>query len=164
MARDALDQAPGSELVHDLNNHLAVIMGFCAMLLEDLPTAAVQQAVVGLCRTSKWLPTVAEIRDAVRTLAAPPQLTGAEAWQAAIGWASNGSYGPKPPRDTLWGQCCYAIGLERMCLEPAKYLMPRFLELYRELADAERDRGRVVELAGPAPVERLTDARGRGGW
>lgn len=103
------------------------------MLLADLDTAAVQKAVVELCQTSKWLPTVAEIRAAIADHVAP-LLSPGEAWERALKWAEKGAYGPPPPRTELWGAVTHALGLGRMTEEPIRYLQPRFLELYREMA------------------------------
>ena len=35
------------ELVHRMNNHLAIILGFCELLLEDLPHEDTRRADVG---------------------------------------------------------------------------------------------------------------------
>jgi len=37
----------GGELVHRMNNHLAIILGFCELLLEDLPHEDTRRADVG---------------------------------------------------------------------------------------------------------------------
>ncbi len=124
------------------------------LLLQDLDGPAVKMAVLTLCRTSKWLPTVSEIRDAVRESAQPAQLSAPEAWEQALAWAKNGSYGPPPPRTELWGRTCHALGIERICTESPRFIMPQFLKLYAELAASTTEHDRRAALPDHTP-ERL---------
>lgn len=50
-------------------------------MLQDIPPAHLQLAVDQAVATSKFLPTVAELREVLRTLQAPAKQTWIEAWE-----------------------------------------------------------------------------------
>lgn len=122
--------------------------------LQDLDRETVLSATERLIRTTRWFPTIAEIRAA----ASPPVEDAAVGWERALMWARNGSYGLPPPRNTVWGRCCYALGLERMAQESPRFLLPRFLELYAQMAETERVGRAVGVLPGPADHSRIPSA------
>lgn len=125
--------------------------------LADLDAPNARQAVTRLLATSKWLPTIAEIRSAATDLRLGPARTGEEAY-AIVAQAIRrvGQYQRVTFHDPLieralgiWG------GWTGACLAPEDDPggRARFIELYDSLAARERD----AEASGiplPAPKSR----------
>lgn len=123
--------------------------------LEDLDRALALDAVRRLVRTSKWLPTIAEIRAAAVEVRNGPKRPAVEAWGdvvAAIRFV--GSYQPEPPfADPLVAEAVRLMGWRNLCLGDNDVAdRARFCELY----DGLQTRERVEVAAGsmralPAP-------------
>jgi hypothetical protein len=72
-----------------------------ALHLADLDRGAAGRAVKALVATSKWLPTIAEVRACVARASLPAAPSVGEAWAEAMGlMASIGSYGALGSRGT----------------------------------------------------------------
>ena len=63
-----------------------------AQMLGDIPLDLLKQAVLRHINTSKYFPTVAELREAVGTLAQPVQQTALEAWGEVMAAMSDTRY------------------------------------------------------------------------
>lgn len=126
-------------------------------MLADLDFGAVQRAAARHIATSKWFPTVAELRAAAVEVALGPRRTGLEAWGdvvAAIRFV--GAYGAPRFDDALVAECVRTLGWRGLCLGDNEVSdRARFSELYESLAQ----RARVDAVAGeslslPAPRAR----------
>jgi hypothetical protein len=123
-------------------------------MLADLDYATARRAVTRLIATSKWLPTIAEIREACTALSHGPLRAGGEAWQDAMSEVRRvGRY--EAPRFAdplvvetmrLWGSW------QGFCDSPQDDPggRARFIELYDQLA-ARRRADVVSGIPLPAP-------------
>ncbi len=113
-----------------------------AEMLADLDRDVTRQAVTRLIATSKWMPTIAEIRSAVADLTLGPRRAGGEAWQDAVGAARRvGRYDTPQFADPLVGEALRLWGSwEQFCGSPEEDPggRARFIELYDSLAVRER--------------------------
>jgi hypothetical protein len=142
-------------------------------MLSDLDYQTADAAVARLIATSKYPPTVAEIREAALTLHHGEVRAGGEAWRD-VGEAI-GRYGRLrvPGRDFTFidpvvGECVDGLGWRELCeSENATADRARFVELYDKLAARHR-RSRLSEVlpamqkfralqaaAGPAPRQSI---------
>lgn len=112
-----------------------------ALHLADLDHAMAGAAVKHLVSTSKWLPTIAEVKQQVARQTLPKALPVAEAWGQAVGLMSTiGSYGlldhaGNPYVNRTLRLCGRWADL---CQEDATWLRKRFVEIYTAVVqDAE---------------------------
>lgn len=124
-------------------------------LLVDLDFELASATVERLICTSKFCPTVAEIRDAAADLALGPSRSGVEAW-GDVGMAIRrvGSYGTPTFEDPLVAECVRIMGWRNLCLgeAPEHTDRARFCELYADLQRKQR----VADVSVPG---RLMPAR-----
>lgn len=109
-------------------------------MLCDLDRELAHRAVARLITSSKWLPTVAEIRGAATELTAGPRRLGGEAW-GDVGQAVRlvGRYREPEFEDPIVAECVRLLGWQTLCdgtNESAD--RARFIELYDGLATRER--------------------------
>lgn len=117
--------------------------------LADLDGPTALEAVRRLIRTSKWMPTVAEIRTAAADVRHGPKRLGAEAWGDAMDAVRKvGAYHPPPAfEDALVGECVRLMGWRNLChSENGTADRARFIDLY----DGLQDRARADVVAGKA--------------
>lgn len=117
-------------------------------LLGDLDYAMASAAVDQLAKTSRWMPTIAEIRTAAAELKHGPRRLGAEAWgDVGVAIRKVGAYRPAPVfADALVGECVRLMGWRNLCAsENGAADRARFIELYDGLAE----RNRVETIAAP---------------
>jgi hypothetical protein len=113
-------------------------------MLADLPFAATQAAVARLVATSKWFPTVAEIREAVVAVERGAVRSGVEAWGDVV------------------TECVELTGWRGLCLgENEAADRAKFVQLYDALAARDRTDAQAGR-ALPAPTRGLLEAP-RGG-
>ena len=113
-------------------------------MLGDLDYAVANAAVERLLATSRFMPTVAEIRDAALSLTTTEQVAGGEAWGDVLkAVARYGAY--RIPgtdfafADPLVAKSVACLGWQNLCLsenQPAD--RARFIELYDKLTQTER--------------------------
>jgi hypothetical protein len=113
-------------------------------MLGDLDYACSNAAVERLLATSRFMPTVAEIRDVAQSLTVGEQIPGGEAWGHVVkAIAAQGAY--RVPgtdfvfRDPVTVQVVGALGWTNLCLsenQPAD--RARFIELYDKLSARDR--------------------------
>lgn len=115
-------------------------------MLADLDHAEAQAAVERLIATSKWLPTVAEIRETAHTISIGEQRPGGDAWGSVLSAIkAQGSY-RKPGidfvfKDPITARCVAALNWEELCLSENQAAdRARFIELYDKLAIQDRHR------------------------
>lgn len=117
-------------------------------LLVDLDVTAARAAVERLAATSKWLPRVAEIREAALAATLGPVRTGAEAWgdvqrafqRASADWTPTFA-------DPVVGRVVRALGWRDLCLsENTVADRARFIEAYEQIAASERRDAQVANL------------------
>lgn len=132
-------------------------------MLLDLDASAARRAVERLIATSKWMPTVAEIREACVALDRGPRRTGAEAWGDALEAVRSVSvYGVPKWRDPLAGRAVDMVfgSWVSFCNSPDHDPAgrARFLEVYDALAERERqDVTSGRPLPKPMANERLSE-------
>lgn len=146
-------------------------------LLGDLTYEQCNAALRVLLQSSKWMPSVADIRATANELAAGPVKAGAEAWGLVL--KAIGRYGSyrKPGvdfqfDDAATARCVAALGWEELCLsENSVSDRARFIEAYDQIAAqarkedlspqlaAARDaRAALGESTGATPIARLLKA------
>jgi hypothetical protein len=109
-------------------------------MLADLDFGLAQEAVWRLIRTSKWLPTVAEIRQTAADIERGPVRRGAEAYADVIAEIRRvGSYGTPRFADPVTAECVKAMTWRGLCLGDNEAAdRARFIELYDSLAARQR--------------------------
>lgn len=139
-------------------------MAVWARMLGDIPYDIVSQAVAALCRTSKFPPTISEIREAVAE-AFDPLPSVEDAYESARRIARDYSpYTPVP--DTLHPMVARAldiVGIETMAYthEPT-VIAAQFRRVYEGLREREivkRQQGDAALMPAPDNVRQLDDAR-----
>lgn len=122
-------------------------------MLADLDYATANAAVERLLATSKWIPTVAEIRETALTLGSGETRPGGDAWGdvlAAVG--RYGCYRSPAFEDPLVAKCVDALGWREICLSENQVAdRARFIQLYDQLAATDRR----LQLSEPLPAMRL---------
>lgn len=119
-------------------------VGIYERMLADLDYPAANAAVEQLLATSKWLPTVAEIRERVASLAIGGVRAGGEGWGDVL--KAIGRYGRNrvPGVDFEFADpvvlaCVRAFGWRELCdSENPQADRARFVELYDKLASQRR--------------------------
>lgn len=116
-------------------------------MLADLDPKTMSQVVTNLIQTSRFFPTVAEIRAAALELQAGPRRIGAEAWgDVRSAMSSVGQYRKPAFADPLVTECVRLMGWESLCrTENGTADRARFVELYEGL----QERGRKATLTAP---------------
>jgi hypothetical protein len=125
-------------------------------MLADLDYAVANAAAERLIATSKWIPTIAEIREACLAITAGPKVPGGEAWGAVM--RAIGRFGAyRTPgvefnlEDPIAQRCVLSLGWRELCLsENAIADRARFIELYDQLATTTR----VAALSEGLPAQR----------
>lgn len=116
--------------------------------LLDLPAAATRAAVERMLATARFVPKIAEIREAVKALELGPVRTGAEAWgdvqrafqRASADWTPTFA-------DPVVGRVVRALGWRDLCLsENTVADRARFIEAYEQIAANERRDAQVANL------------------
>lgn len=119
-------------------------------MLADLDVATARAAVVKLVATSKWMPTVAEVREAATEVVSGPVRSGADAWLDVMGEIRRvGVYGAPRFDDALTASIVQRWGWRTICETAAAPDRARFIETYDGLARQARSR-EVAGLALPA--------------
>jgi hypothetical protein len=134
--------------------------------LTDLTYEAASAAVGKLLRSSRFMPTIAEIREAAAALELGDVRPGAEAWGDVLQAIRKvGSYGMPRFADPIVEQCVRSLGWRNLCLDGHNDAADRakFCELYDRLAQRQR----VDVVAGepallPGPVRKLLTSSGVG--
>ncbi len=137
-------------------------------LLADLDLDVAKEAVLRLIATSKWLPTIAEIRSTAADIERGPVRRGVEAYGDVLAEIRRtGVYGVPSFRDPLVAECVRIMVWRGLCLgENEAADRARFIELYdglsvRARTDAVAGRALPAPVGGlalPSPVGRLLDA------
>ena len=120
--------------------------------LIDLDADMAHRAVVKLRRSSKWFPTIAEIREAAHDIASPNQSTALEAWGKVCSAAERrGSHWSPRFRCAITQRCVEAMGWRYICRSGNDAAdRARFVQLYDELGRRER-LAKVVALPLSVP-------------
>lgn len=126
-------------------------------MLADLDYVAANAAVERLIATARFMPTVAEIRDAAMTLTTGEKRPGGDAWGDVLKAVRRfGRYRDPVFDDPLVARCVAALGWVEICdSENQQADRARFIQLYDELAVSDRkDR-----VAGQLPAQRAYRAQ-----
>jgi hypothetical protein len=109
-------------------------------MLADLDFGLAQQSVARLICTSKWLPTVAEIRQTAADIERGPVRRGAEAYADVIAEIRRtGQYGTPRFTDPVVTECVTLMTWRGLCLGDNEAAdRARFIELYDSLAARQR--------------------------
>lgn len=132
-------------------------------MLVDLDHDVAQRAVARLIGTSKFMPTIAEIREAATSLRLGPARTGGEAWIEAIGAVRKvGIYGVPIWSEPVLNETMRMWGSwQSFCRSPEDDPggRARFIELYEQLVARQRaDVVSGIALPAPQSAPRLTHA------
>lgn len=125
-------------------------------MLADLDYAKANVAVRRLLGSAKWMPTIAEIREAVLHADRGPIRAGGDAWGDVLEAVHRtGSYRTPTFADPLVASAVVSLGWSEICGSENQVAdRARFIELYDRLTTTSRR-----ELQMPADVRRLPAAR-----
>src|SRR5690606_12797470 len=86
-------------------------------MLADVGSAAAQRAIARLIATSRFMPTIAEIREAVLEVERGPLRRGVEAWGDVLEAIRRvGAYNPAPEfDDPIVSECVRLMGWVALC-------------------------------------------------
>jgi hypothetical protein len=129
--------------------------------LLDLDFQAAQVAVSRIAKTTRWLPTVAEIREVTCDVIHGPKRLGGEAWGDVLAEIRRvGAYDVPKFKDPATAECVRLLDWRGLCLGTNEVAdRARFVELYEGL----QDRARLDVIAGHAlPPARGTASLGTG--
>jgi hypothetical protein len=128
--------------------------------LMDLDAAEAHGAVERLIRTSVFLPTVAEIRSAVVTVAIGQQKRGAEAWGEVIASIGRHGRGHAPGEgwqlaDPIAARVVDGLGWRALCDSENQVAdRARFIEAYDALSSQGRTEAQASNGAAAAALPR----------
>lgn len=129
----------------------------------DLDYAAANAAVERLIATSRFLPTVAEIREATLALVVGEKRDGGEGWGDVLGAVSRWGRYRTPGidfqfADPVTHECVRLMGWVNICDSENQVAdRARFIELYAQLAAKDR---REMLTGGLPAIRRLREAQG----
>lgn len=119
-------------------------VGIYTRMLADLEYPAANAAVEQLLATSKWMPTVAEIRERALSLNIGEVKPGGEAWGLVLKAIARYGYMRSPGvdfqfDDATTAECVSAMSWRELCnSENPTADRARFIELYDQLAVQHR--------------------------
>lgn len=111
------------------------------LMLGDLDYQVARDAIARIIRTSKFLPTVAEILEAAATEAVGETRNALQAWGDVMQAIRRvGQYGLPKFKDPLVAECVKSLGWRYLCTAdvPESVDRARFAELYNDLQRRER--------------------------
>lgn len=132
-------------------------------LLDDIPYSVASTALRGLLQSTKWMPSIAEVREAVLELERGPQRPGGDAWGDVLRAVSVFGYYRSPAfDDPLVEQCVHALGWRTICVsdETDPSTRARFIDLYDRKAGTMR-REQQAPILAAARDARITSAGSR---
>jgi hypothetical protein len=135
---------------------LAYAAGLC-----DLEAEVVRGAIVRLARTSKFLPTIAEIREACITNARGPKRPGADAWGDVLAAVRDEGVYRRPVQDFLFKdplvlRAVRSLGWSELCLSENQTAdRARFIELYDSYERVERVEAQAANALGSSTTNKL---------
>ena len=138
-------------------------IGLYELMLADLEYEVARNAVARIIRTSRFLPTVAEVLTAAADIVVGETRNGVDAW-GDVGMAVRrvGSYGVPKFEDPVVGDCVRIMGWRNLCLGDSSEASDRarFCELYEDLQ--RKQRMRMVSEPGLLlpPAERVPELAG----
>lgn len=130
--------------------------------LSDLPFEVVRVGITKLVKTSKWMPTIAEIRGAAVIARDGRAQEGAEGWGDVLAAVGRFGVNREPGKDfefadKLVDRVVHAIGWRELCLSTFQIAdRARFIELYEQLAEHDA----VDRISGMAPTSQRILAGG----
>jgi hypothetical protein len=125
-------------------------------MLSDLDFEVAKTAVFRLLATAKWLPKIADIREAAMDVMHGAVRRGVEAWGDVLSEIRRVGYMDTPTfTDPIVTACVERMGWRNLCLsEENAPDRARFVELYDALCGEER----LALTAGSLPVPKLKQA------
>lgn len=136
-------------------------VGVYERMLADLDYVVANAAVERLLATAKFLPTIAEIREACLTLSNGEKRPGGDAWGEVLAAIRKYGYVRVPGQDfefsdTVVAKCVRALGWTELCSSENVHAdRARFIELY----DAEASQSRTRQLADGLPALKRLQAQ-----
>jgi hypothetical protein len=136
-----------------------------AQLLSDIPIDQLKQAALRHIGTSKFFPTIAELREATATLALPVQQTALEAWGEVMAALSDARYYVYTDHcevpvfaNPITNRLVASMGWRNICASDNVIAdRARFVQAYEVLAERERNEAALpVQLQAGAAQPQLT--------
>lgn len=134
-------------------------------MLADLDYAAANAAVERLLATARFMPTIAEIRDAALTIERGEVRPGGDAWGEVLKAMGRYGYVRQPGvdfqfSDDVIGECVKALNWRELCeSENLQADRARFIELYDKLAATARRRVLSEHLPAAQRFRALREAQ-----
>nr|DAH24411.1 MAG TPA: replication protein P [Caudoviricetes sp.] len=142
-----------------------------AMLLQDIPEAVLYKAVIAVCKESKFLPTIAEIRE--RAEAIYKTAKGIESPDASKAWEAvgreisrTGRYGRPKFEDPLAAETVKRMGWTSICAaeeKAAAIQRAQFMKIYNDLASRKKEDRKTKALLADGMVQAALTGAGRKG-
>ena len=144
--------------------------GLYAQFLGDIPDEVLTAAIKSLILTSKFPPTIAEIREEaerIYRIASGKQIpTAGEAWNEALKAVREYGYYQKPKFSSpLIEEAVRRFGWEELNMQPMNTIgvaRGQFMKIYDSVASERRGTKRIEALIGNERVNRLISNTAKG--
>lgn len=144
-------------------NFTAEKAGVYDEMLKDIPDDLVEAAIRSLLLTSKYAPTVADIREEAERIYR--QATGMKAPDAGRAWGEvveaisrYGAYRNPVFRDPLCAETVKRMGWKELCMTPIDSVgvsRGQFMKIYTELAMHVREEKRINQMLVDGKIKQL---------
>lgn len=157
----ALGAAYGDRKYMQSNEDIELWFG----MLKDLDYNSCRNAVQQLIATSKFHPSIAEIREKSVSITALPIAGWGEAWGAVLYAIRRfGMYREMEALeglDELTRKCVESLGYQNLCLsENTETDRANFRMIYQEMAKCEREKRQIPEAVKRSQLEMMREAIG----
>lgn len=144
-------------------NQLRTMAAIYAKCLVDLEFTATAKAVERLAKSSRWMPTIADIRAEVGEVCHGQRRAGGEAWGDVLRAVGRHGHNRTPGvdfqfDDPLVADCVGHLGWTEICRSEIQAAdRARFIELYDQLARGER---KLAQISPGGTTPKLRGADG----
>lgn len=136
-----------------------------AKLLSDIPDIVLYKAVVAVCKESRYMPTIAEIRNKAEAIY--KQAKGIERPDASKAWGTviqeishTGRYGKPKFQDELTEETVKRMGWVSLCeadSNSTSIQRAQFMKIYTSLAERRTEEREIGYLLADGEIQKLVN-------
>lgn len=134
-----------------------------AELLKDIPPVLVVQAIKSLCLTSRFPPTVAEIRETAgklyNTANEVEEPSASRAWGEVLNAISRVGYYRVPTfKDEICAEAVKRFGWRELCQQPTDTIgvaRAQFMRIYDEIARKRKETHQMLAMIEQPEIKKL---------